>query len=201
MKLKQIVFTALCMILSTTVWSQTSFGVRTGVNFASAQFVTDGVKLSSTTKAGLNIGVFANFALKERLSLQPELSFSQMGTKLEDIDEESQTLNYISLPVMAKYAINNWGIFAGPQLSFLTSAKAKYEGETESISEYYKSTDFSLVFGTDYSISKKLFVGARYQLGVTNIGVEPKDEYEYEYDQPTNKMRNRNFTLSIGYSF
>ncbi len=192
--MKQMLLLLSLMTISTASWAQSSYGVRAGMNLANVRYIWDGVKLSSTTKVGLNIGAFANFSLNEQISIQPELGFSQMGSKF---DGGNETFNYVTLPLLTKYSLKNWGIYAGPQLAFLSSAKDKSDGQSESTKQYYNSTDFAAIIGADYSFTDKIFFNARYQLGLSNI----LEMQEMEQDDISEKMRNTGLTLSIGYKF
>jgi hypothetical protein len=97
---------------------ETKFGVKGGLNIAS---LTNSSGASSLI--GINIGGFAEFKLNEKFAVQPELLYSGQGLKYQGLGNFN--MNYINIPVMAKYYITEeFNLEAGPQVGFLMSAKA-----------------------------------------------------------------------------
>lgn len=98
-------------------------GAKAGINFASVTGDIDAVK----TKIGFHIGGVAEIPINESFYAQPELLFSSQGYKL---DNGTGTLNYLSLPIIGKYYVNEQlSIEAGPQIGFLLSAKINVDDE------------------------------------------------------------------------
>lgn len=87
----------------------------------------------------------------------------------------------------------SFSLQAGPQVSFLLSAKNKgdlnFDGDSESydedIKDDLKGTDFGLNFGAAYSFAK-LNVTFRYSLGLSNIADD-------------GDLKNNNIQISLGY--
>ena len=95
---------------------------------------------------------------------------------------------------MAKYTIANsgFGIFAGPQFSFLLNAKDTWLVTTD-IKSSMKGTDFSGIIGVDYTCKRGFNLGVRYQLGLSNIAInDPLD--------PSFTQKNRAFSITLGYT-
>lgn len=208
--MKKIIFSSIAIMLFGFVSAQdVKYGIKGGLNVSNFSGDTDGVDLKF--RLGLNIGVFVEVKLSDKFSIQPEVLYSQQGAKLIIAGNfndgynitsfkvtDKENLAYINVPVMFKYyAIEKFSIEVGPQIGFLVSEKAKIkaEGRTieESDREYYKKVDFGLNFGAEYDFTENIFVGARYNLGLTNIGTTaPGDD---------GKNHNRVFSLSVGYRF
>ena len=102
---------------------------------------------------------------------------------------------------MFRYAIfNKFGLEVGPQIGFLLSAnseiKETFNGESETSDQDFKdsvkSIDFGLNFGASYDVSENIIIGARYNLGLSNINNEDGD---------ANKINNTVFSFSLGYRF
>lgn len=211
------------MSFSTTIAQQVNFGAKAGANFATLNGDVD----DTSMKVGLHVGGVAEYMINEKFSLQAELLYSMQGAKNEysesysfndysEIYSEEATykLNYINLPVMAKYYLaDNFSIVAGPQIGFLTSAKADFdetytitEGgsttvETESISDLdikdaLKSIDFGLNFGLGYKLDNGLNFEARYNLGLMNI-----DDSPTEAGDPETSIKNGVIQVSLGFMF
>lgn len=126
------------------------------------------------------------------------------------------TLNYINIPIMAKYyIIDGLSIEAGPQLGILVSANSEGNvielgtGAAESfdgdVKDYYKSIDFVVGIGASYRLNNGVFFSLRFNKGISKINEDidfylhdgdPIDGIDYNY-----KQQNNVFQISAGYSF
>jgi len=167
--IKKIALFAVVALMAVSASAQLKFGVKGGVNLANLTGDVSDTKM----KIGFMVGGFANYAINDQLSVQPELMFSQAGCKYEVLDETyKMNLNYIVLPVMVKYSFGNINVQAGPQFGYLLSA----EDDGTDIKDGMKSIDLGLNIGAGYQIMENLGVEARYNLGLTNIVDEGNDE-------------------------
>ena len=175
-------------------------GVKVGLNLANLtdNFVGD----DSDIKIGFNSGLFAEISLSDKFIFQPELLFSKQGAKNEETNY-SLKLNYLNIPLMIKNVVADKFAFEfGPQIGFLLSANKEYEatssGETVSdkldVKDYYKSIDFGLNFGATFDVSEKVIIGARYNVGLSNI-IDDEDTEKDLY------LKNSVFSMSVGYRF
>ncbi|ANI88504.1 hypothetical protein A9P82_03835 [Arachidicoccus ginsenosidimutans] len=120
--------------------------------------------------------------------IQPEVSYSNMGTQFYQSDDAYQGnvnlhMNYLNVPVLFKYSepFTGLGVFFGPQYSYLLSAhqnatgSQKHEYESEDVKDYYHNSDFSGVVGLEYYFPNNGMPGAkfglsvRYQFGFVNV--------------------------------
>jgi opacity protein-like surface antigen len=178
------------------------FGAKAGINLANGA----GDVEEADTKLGLHIGGFAEFMLSEKFAFQPELLYSMQGYKYEyDLDlgdgtsinvEEKIKLDYINLPLIFKfYVTEGLAIEAGPQVGFLVSAKAEFEGggesEEEDIDEGYNSLDYGVNGGLSYTLDMGVMFGARYYYGIADI-----DDVSDDFDE-----KNSVIQVSVGYKF
>ena len=165
-----------------------TYGVKAGLNIPSLKF-TD-ADFSSKTVLGVHAGFFVNYAINEKLAIQPELFYSTRGTKYtysfdvpnnamariaaeSNIDGQLKT-NSVTLPVMLQYKIiNGLYIEAGPQYNFLLSITEAYDGSGyKDIKEYYKSGTFGVGIGAGYdlaSFAAGLKVGLRYTKDISEM--------------------------------
>lgn len=171
-----------------------SFGVKGGLNISTITNVND-VGVSSSSLIGFHVGVFGEFMVSDKFAIQPELLYSAQGIKLDiDGDKGDLKLDYINIPVMAKYYVAEaFSLEFGPQIGFLVSAKAKSGGVSEDVKDQFKSTDVSLGFGANYNFAEKFMLGARYNLGLTRL---QKDLFPGE-----SESKNSVFQISLGYKF
>ncbi|MFO7258713.1 MAG: porin family protein [Bacteroidota bacterium] len=191
--MKKIFLTvSLCALFAAGAFAQgMSGGVKAGLNLAN--FSGDDVG-DTDMRIAYHIGGFLNFSFSDALSLQPELLYNSIGAKADDQDGDmAMKMNYISIPVSLIYSFGNFNIQAGPQFSFLASAKAKYtEGDVSAdvdMKEYFKGTDLGVNIGLGAAFGK-LHASARYYLGLTDI---PDSEGDANW-------KNTNIQLSLGYA-
>jgi long-subunit fatty acid transport protein len=181
---------------------EVKLGAKLGLNLSSLRSDMD-----FDSKIGFNLGVFAEINLSDKLIFQPELLYSTQGASLEEsFDSNSfkvtNSVDYLNIPLILKYGVTDKLFLEfGPQLGFLLSGKSKYEetyggeteSETEDIKEFTNSIDFGLNFGVSFDIAENIMIGARYNLGLSNIIDEE--------DSGDEKLQNSVFSLSLGYRF
>lgn len=162
------------------------FGVKAGINLANVSISGGGTSISPNSLTRGTVGAFAMIPGGKNFTIQPELLYSGMGFGYSG---SKVTFDYLSVPVLAKFTgASGFGIYAGPQIGFLLSAK----DDGDDIKENIKSTDFSGVFGADYTLSNGINFAARYQLGFSNFIKE---------GDPGEAAKNNAFTFTIGYVF
>lgn len=167
-----------------------TYGAKGGLNFAT-MVGEDAEDIDKRTS--FHLGITAEIEISDTFSIQPELLYSGQGFKT-DVDDESDTVSvdYITLPVMAKFYVgNDFSLEAGPQIGFLVSA----ESDGEDVKEFLKSTDFALNLGAGYKINSKMNINLRYSMGLTDV---LKGEGE---DDEAADFKHSVFLLSIGYNF
>jgi len=174
-------------------------GVKGGVNIADL----GGSDVGDTkTKSGLIAGAFAEFMIGDMFAVQPEVLYSQKGTKAAEAGVDAKLkLDYIEIPVLLKVNIPIEGskvhpnVYAGPALAIKSSCKLSgSDGSVsidldcddplivDAIGEEFpiKSTDFGLVFGGGISFDvggADVGVDVRYNLGLTKIlDVDPSTD-------------------------
>lgn len=191
---------SLCIIIGTMAFAQSTngpkFGIKAGGNLSS---VTGS---DSKSKFGFYAGAFVNIPISEAFSIQPEVIYSQQGTKAKDKyyfvviaeTDRKQILNYINVPVMVQYnATSKFYLEAGPEFGFLISAKAEENFLGKSFSRDNKSSlntfNFGLGLGLGYKLMPKLGINARYIAGLTEIAKEG------------DSSKNTNFQLGVNYYF
>lgn len=149
----------------------TNFGIKGGLNLATWSNNNSGVGYQN--RAAYNAGLFAQVHVSPQLAIQPEVVYSSQGTKYTVANQEHNlALNYVNIPVMIQAMVGR-GFFAeaGPQLGFLTGTADKVNDvETNYFTTSdFKKTDVAVGFGVGYSGLSGLGLGARYNLGLTNI--------------------------------
>lgn len=185
--MKKIILTvAVVFAIGIVSAQETRFGVKGGLNIASIT-KSDG----ASSLIGFHVGFFAELKVSEKFTLQPEVLYSIQGAKDSGI---TLNLGYINLPIMAKYYVaKDFSLELGPQIGFLVAAKAKSGGESASVKDFIKSTDFGLNIGAGYDVGENLIFGLRYNLGLSQV--------QQDLDAGESASKNAVFSVSVGYKF
>ena len=176
------------------------FGVKAGFNLSDlrGQDKSQYKKLESLKT--YHAGVYAQFGLNDKVSIQPEFLFTRKGFDAEQFvvppagqnptglttgQKQETRLDYIQVPVLFVYNIlDNVSLHVGPQASLLV--QAKYAGEERKISSVgLSSLEYGVVGGVEARVGPAR-VGARYDLGLSDIYKDPKDAGSGAYDNVKN---------------
>lgn len=186
--MKKIILAAvLFMATSATIQAQLlQFGVKGGVNFASqtGDAGLNGVAFDKDGITSYHVGVLAEIKLLEKFSIQPELLYSTQGATYKNaVSEFKNKLGYLSIPVMAKFYLNNtFSVEVGPQASFLLSEKNDFDVKDA------ETFEFGLNAGLGVKLTKSIFLQGRYGLGLTEASKNAD-------------VKNSTFQISAGFLF
>ena len=201
-------FLGAAIAMSSLTFAQ-QFGVKGGMNVSS---LSDDATLSDQeSKIGFNAGVFMNAPLAENVSIQPEVLYNDLGSKVTRSTEilgntysadYSRNLGYISVPVMFQYnATPGFYLEAGPQFGFLVSAKDKFKNSTNGSTDNativaldkdnFNTFDFGIGLGAGYYFTPNLGLTARYTAGLSDI----------MKDNPGDSVKNNVFQVGLAYKF
>lgn len=185
---------ALCFILGLGSVASAQGGVIIGLNSAEIEFT--GTDIDPDRRTGLAAGLFLNLPLGGTFSIQPEVLYSQKGTKFEeDAAEVTIEIDYLDIPVLARVASGPTGfaLFVGPSFGFKVRARAKGEADgseaSEDIGEDVESFDVGFILGAGYQ-SPRVFLDGRFQWGLSNLNKVEADVTE---------MKNRVFSILLGF--
>jgi hypothetical protein len=165
---------------------------------------------------GWNFGVIFNIPLSSKLSLQPEINYTNHGLKYSyESDYEKLTMKYLEIPLLLKYNIINGktgkvyfqaggygGYWLLAELENYTNQeiiKEQYPFDSD-ISDGFKDNrlDYGLLGGIGASIklgSGHIFIQSRYQYGLSDIA-----KFSTTVDEYTPSLH-RVMSATIGYSF
>ena len=217
--MKKLLFIAVLLMSTLGLRAQEShFGVKLGLNRNAFSLTYDeGVSAISPDdykgKMGFEAGLISEFKLSDKFAVAPELLYASIGDHYEFSKEVSGVkyegsgsvfLNYIQIPVMARYYINDaFSLEFGPQIGILLSAESEYEtkvtyagttttdsGKVDDYKKDVESTEFGLNLGTGYKLENGLFFNFRYTIGLSDIA---KDKNAV--------IKNNTLRLGIGYFF
>ncbi|MEJ5056372.1 porin family protein [Sphingobacterium sp. MYb382] len=206
-KILLTVTVALMTVAGAHAQTQTSWGLKGGVNLAKYTKLQE-----AKNNTGFYVTGFADFALSPQFSIQPGLSLQGKGAKsdFKDADDNfKNTINVMSIevPVNAVYYIpagtGNVFIGAGPYIGFNVSGKVKTKGQEGGISIDEKNNikfsgdekdmnriDAGANFLLGYKLENGLLINGGYNLGLTNL-----------VPHATDKVSNRVLSFGIGFQF
>nr|WP_297307499.1 porin family protein [uncultured Flavobacterium sp.] len=201
------IFTIAALIaisINANAQQEVKFGPKAGVNFANLSNTE-----SSKMLTGFYVGGVAEIKINDKFSVQPELMYSAQGAKAKYSEVESGVnvhyketfkLDYISIPVLAKYYIaDGFSVEAGPQFNFLVKSEIKSDasalGYSESdktdMKDFTKSFDFGIGAGVAYDLANGFFANARYNFGLSDIWKENEGK----------SVKNAVIQVGVGYKF
>lgn len=166
--MKKIILAAIVLLgVSASMQAQAiKFGVKAGLNYANQTGSNISTTIGDYNKDAItsyHAGLIAEIKLTDGFAIQPELLYSTQGATYKNATEEFKNeLGYISIPVMAKFSLNNSiSLDLGPQASFLLSERKNVNfRESETF-------EFGAAAGLTLNITKSLFIQGRYVLGLT----------------------------------
>ena len=189
-----LTFTMLALFCTGAANAQFSIGVKAGVNAGKI----DGKSFKDEFNYSYLLGGFAEIGLGNRISVNPEVLFSQTTTTTETSftstlpnfkdDQVKAKLNYLSIPILLNVKLAGpLHIEAGPQFGILLNNDKTV---LENGGDAFKKGDFSLAAGAGLNFNILRITG-RYVVGLSNIG-DATDQ---------DKWKSQALQLSVGLAF
>lgn len=197
-----LVLTGLITMHTTAQEKKPSFGVKAGLNLS---IFSASINSESSWLPGFHIGCYLQQPLSEKIFFRPELYYSIQGQKDEYIQppngpslgKTTTKLSYLNVPLLFEFG-NKVSFQAGPQLGILLSATESgtilNQQIDDDLKEIMKGIDFSLAVGTGIRLGEDVSLGARLNLGLSELFDDSGDG-----DFPS--IKNRVFHFYLGYRF
>jgi opacity protein-like surface antigen len=179
---------------------QFALGLKTGLGFSTysvdpdpyANLGQQGITSSKSGGTGFSVGAVAELKFGKMFAVALEPGYSQGSTKWDVTQgqakaSDQRTLSYLQIPILFRVRFVEGNVrpygFIGPNLGFVLSSKAKFQGFANPADGEYdvKSTTSSLDFGiaigggTEFNIAKQVSLTGdiRYNLGLSNLDNSP----------------------------
>lgn len=191
--MKNLLFIAVIAILSSLNVSaqetpistkETSYGVTAG--FQSTNFKLSLKNLSETVAdaEGFFIGLFAEFPLSEKFSVQPEFHYSS-------VREDGESIENLIIPVFLKYYITEkFNVMSGLQFDYMM----------EKDLANFRRFGLGLGIGLGYDITDSILISSRYSFGITDR-LDLREGLDDFIDLSDFSAKINIFQISIGYRF
>ncbi len=195
--IKKTFLAAMITLLFTAAEAQIfRFGGKVGTNVSKIA----GNSFEKKFEYGYHVGGFAQVKLTHRLTLQPEVLFSQINTTVDSNFKSLYTslynpgyiknvqLKYLTIPLVLNYNLNKFISFqAGAQYGKLVDNNKNLFQNGRAA---FKEGDLAALAGMQLQFGK-IMISGRYVVGVNNINdIDDKD-----------KWKNQTAQISLGYRF
>lgn len=190
--MKTIIFSTLMLLFvssSATFAQGFSMGIKAGADINKL----DGAEFKDGFSFGYQAGAFAQIKLSKKLSIQPEVLFSQVNidtsNKFSDVYEfdnlSEVQLKYLKIPLLLNYSPSKLlTIQAGPQFGILIDQNINLINNGK---EAFRTGDFSVLAGAQLNLGGFHIYG-RYGIGLSNLNdLDNRDRW-----------RNQNIQLGVG---
>lgn len=178
----------------TKVWS---IGPEAGISISKYGMDAN----ENDSKVGAIGGLFITYSIMNSFGITGKFLFYQKGASTSATNTE-QTLNYVEVPVLARFFLNKEGsfrpnIFLGPSIGFLTGVSQKVgdndRERLDSYKDFYNGVDFGITGGVGFNLRIQdetyLILDARYTHGLSDLTVA------------NGEVNNNSFALTAGVSF
>ena len=181
--IKKILFCLAVIVISHYSFSQSKFGIETGLNLSNARVNSMYGDENVNNRTGMLLGCFFEFNTSKHFSIQPGFRYIQRGNVSDNgVTKLIQKVNYVEFPLTCNVIINfnkfKPFLAAGFYFGYYVSAnQTQTYGSGEyyecDVSDFYKSSDVGYVLGCglNYELSKRfdVFMSFYYTGGVKNV--------------------------------
>ena len=224
--MKKIVFLLVAAIAAGAVSAQKpfTFGPKVGINVTDLHpDGLDDINHLSGTKPALVIGAFAEYRALKWLAVSADVLYSRQGSTdkatwtergpgggfVTESEEFSYRLNYLNIPILANfYVTKGLALKAGIQPGFLIGSKLRVRSndgpwETADLKDenLFRTTDIAIPVGLSYTLDYGLVIDARYNFSLNDIATDTFKEEIAQEGGDLKKIKNRVFSLTLGWKF
>jgi opacity protein-like surface antigen len=162
---------------------ETSYGVTAGFQSTSDKVSLKGQSNIVEDGEGFFIGLFAEFPLSEKFSIQPEFHYSS-------VTNDGESLGNLILPVFLKYYITEkFNVMSGLQFDYMTD-----------INPAFKRFGLGLGIGLGVDITDSILISSRYSFGITNR-IDKSEFIDDFIDLSDLSAKTNIFQIGLGYRF
>ena len=198
--MKKIIMIAAMMVATVAAKAQFepgTFSFQPKVGFNLSSITADDTKY----KPGFAVGLEGQYQMNNWFGLSAAVMYQQQGTKVKDIDDFKWNIDYVNIPLMAKfYVTKGLSLNVGLQPGFLVKSKFKVDDADLDVKDACNKFDLSVPLSIAYELPMGLAFEARYTYGVTNVGKDVFDSKTSSYDK-LYQNKNSVFQITVGYKF
>ncbi|WP_020532300.1 outer membrane beta-barrel protein [Flexithrix dorotheae] len=173
--MKRLIINTLSIVILVISFHQAnsqSFGgqIIAGLNVSQI----DGDDIGGFDKAGLLLGGAVTFPLSEKVQLQPEILYSQKGSRSRENEPFFiWKLNYIDIPITVNYIFKEKYVFQGGLGgNYLLAANSDTGFGFQDETELFSKVDFTAHLGVDFLVFENLSLRVRWTNSLKNMAKE-----------------------------
>jgi len=187
------------LILSTSSYSQTRFGIKGGLNFTNMSNISSNVNQTWENQTGYQLGLALQFKVPViGLAIQPELMYSTIKTSVNNDPTNQINLDYITLPINFQLGADMLFfrpfIVASPFVSYLIKNSTRLEDQP--VSEINRF-DYGVGLGVGLDLWKLQIMG-KYNWG---LGKLEHAGDEWDQSETYKNATLQGFQLSVAFLF
>lgn len=201
-----------------------TFGPKVGINIADLYASTaQNTRDLNGTKPSLVIGAFAEYRALKWFAVSADVLYSRQGSTdkaswtehgagggfVTESYEFNYRLNYLNIPILANfYVTRGLALKAGIQPGFLLGSKLRersndgpWKMTNLNDKDLFKKTDIAIPVGFSYTLDYGLVIDARYNFSLNDIATDSFKEEIAKEGGDLKKIKNRVFSLTVGWRF
>ncbi|GAB3858345.1 hypothetical protein GCM10028822_33170 [Hymenobacter terrigena] len=169
-----------------------SIGIKVGYGITSLSGSSG--SYSSVTHSAYQAGLMGDVYFGEVLSFHPEALYTKQYFDAKDLLNQSRDIDYINVPLLARYHADGLFFEAGPEVNFALSGKD--EGGADIKSRDVTPVALDYVVGLGYELPVGLSLGVRYDGGISHTYKDAASN-----GLGTGNLRSSTFWFNLGYAF
>lgn len=170
-----------------------SIGIKAGYGITSLTGNTSS-GYTSKSHSAYQAGLMGDVYFGEAISFHPEALYTKQYFDATDLVNLSRDVDYINVPLLARYHADGLFFEAGPEVNFALSAKN--EGGADIKSRDVTPVAFNYVVGLGYQLPVGLSLGVRYDGGISHTYKDTAAN-----NLGTGNLRSSTFWFNLGYAF
>ena len=220
---KAIILFLVAVLSASYAQAQITFGTRAGFNHTKFSVKEYGEKPDKEDRSryipGFQIGVVADYALSDAISIQPGVIYATQGAKHEwdnyFMSQMAISLSYLQIPVNIQYILDIGGLNlflqTGPYLGYAISGKGKFwDTEGKRISDIdlknkYGIEETKIKFGSKENEHNPFDFGIGLGIGMQVVNLQVGLGYNFGLIDIRNdadiSCKNKGFTVTAIYFF
>lgn len=151
--------------------------------------------------ASFNVDGFIEYKLSKSWALSAEAGFIRKGGASDNFQRHMAIaylrLNYIHMPIMAKYYATKWLSFSiGPEFAYLLNSSESLTFYSSGLTDFRDDAfEISAMIAMNFSISRMFDLGFRYNHGLTKIVTIQWNQFPYGWRRGESDVYNQYFLL------
>jgi hypothetical protein len=169
-----------------------SIGIKAGVGITSLSGSSG--NYSSVNHAAYQAGLMGDVYFGEAISFHPEALYTKQYFDATDLNALSRDVDYINVPLLARYHADGLFFEAGPEVNFALSGKDEAGADIKS--RDVTPVAFDYVVGLGYELPVGLSLGVRYDGGISHTYKDTAAN-----GLGAGNLRSSTFWFNLGYAF